>query len=91
MAAGADSASRSSARSARSADGWGQRPDGSTRPLHRPLSGGAPRGSAGQRAGYDLARDGDGAVFRGADIEHESADGKWSFLPPIVGRGIGRR
>jgi hypothetical protein len=82
---GASSTSRGSARSA---GGWGQRADGSMRLLHRPLSGGITRGS-GQRGHHCPFRHTDGAED---DVgrEHGDRDG-WSFLPPIVGRGVGRR
>lgn len=83
---GASIASRASARPARTAGGWGQRSDGSMRPLHRPLSGGVTRGSE-QQGHYGTLRYRDGDVVR----EHGGDRDGWSFLPPIVGRGVGHR
>lgn len=97
LSAGASSKSRNLARSARSAGGWGQRPDGSMRPLHRPLSGGATRGSE-QRGIQGSFKDKDRAVVDNAGTEDGDGPGGsenrstgWSFLPPIVGRGVGGR
>jgi hypothetical protein len=67
--------------SSRSAGGWGQRPGSSTRSRPRPLSGGALLGGGGGRGRSEAGQ------------EHSDGGGvpEWSFLPPIVGRGVGRR